>query len=87
METVDRLGLESVGVFDGDWTGESGMAAIESLPHDARPTAVIAANDVVAAGVIRAVKNRGWDVPGDVRVGGRNCPRGLLSQPVTLTSP
>jgi LacI family transcriptional regulator len=70
LETVERLGLESVGVFDGDWSGESGIEAIRSLPSHTRPTAVIAANDLVAAGVVRGARERGWDVPGDVSVTG-----------------
>ncbi|MBZ3900432.1 LacI family DNA-binding transcriptional regulator [Streptomyces griseiscabiei] len=70
LSTVERLGLESVGVFDGDWSGESGIEAIRSLPSDARPTAVIAANDLVAAGVVRGARERGWDVPGDISVTG-----------------
>jgi DNA-binding LacI/PurR family transcriptional regulator len=70
LDTVERLGLESVGVFDGDWSGESGIEAIRSLPNRSRPTVVIAANDLVAAGVIRGARERGWDVPGDVSVTG-----------------
>ncbi|KUO20194.1 LacI family DNA-binding transcriptional regulator [Streptomyces dysideae] len=70
LDTVERLGAESLGVFDGDWSGESGIEAIRSLPSDARPTAVIAANDLVAAGVVRGARERGWDVPGDVSVTG-----------------
>jgi LacI family transcriptional regulator len=70
LETVERLGLDSVGVFDGDWSGGSGIEAIRSLPDRVRPTAVIAANDVVAAGVVRGVRERGWDVPGDISVTG-----------------
>ena len=63
-ETVDRLGLESVGVYDGDWSGESGIAAVESIRSGQEPTAIIAANDLVAIGVLRAAAQRGWDVPG-----------------------
>lgn len=70
METIERLGLESVGVFDGDWTGESGRAAIASIADESLPTAVIAANDNVAAGVIRGAVDRGLDVPGDLSVTG-----------------
>ena len=70
LETVERLGVESVGVFDGDWSGESGIEAIRSLPSHARPTAVIAANDLVAAGVLRGAQERGWDVPADLSVTG-----------------
>jgi DNA-binding LacI/PurR family transcriptional regulator len=70
LDTVERLGLESVGVFDGDWSGESGRASISSIADASMPTAVIAANDVVAAGVIRGAMDRGLDVPGDLSVTG-----------------
>lgn len=69
-ETIDRLRLDSAGVFDGDWSGESGIEAVRSLPDDDPPTAVIAANDLVAAGVIRGAYDRGWSVPGDLSVTG-----------------
>ncbi|AVV45968.1 LacI family transcriptional regulator [Streptomyces sp. P3] len=70
LDTIEHLGLESVGVFDGDWSGESGIEAIRSLPSRSRPTAVIAANDLVAAGVVRGARERGWDVPADISVTG-----------------
>lgn len=70
LETVERLGLESAGVFDGDWSGESGRAAVLSLADEGMPTAVIAANDVVAAGVVRGARERGLDVPRDLCVTG-----------------
>lgn len=69
-ETVERFGLESAGVFDGDWSGESGIEAVRALPEQNPPTAVIAANDLVAAGVIRGAFERGWSVPGDLSVTG-----------------
>src|SRR5690606_18204912 len=47
LETVQRLGLESIGVAEGDWTSETGMAIVASLPDDAVPLAVIAPNDNV----------------------------------------
>ncbi|WP_312171298.1 LacI family DNA-binding transcriptional regulator, partial [Microbacterium sp.] len=43
LDTVARLGLESIGVVDGDWSGDSGADAIDALPSDAPPLAVIAA--------------------------------------------
>ena len=68
-ETISRLGLESAGVYTGDWTGESGIAAMRSL-EPPYPTAVLAASDIVAAGVIRGALERGWSVPGDLSVTG-----------------
>jgi DNA-binding LacI/PurR family transcriptional regulator len=70
LDTISRLGLHSVGVFDGDWSGASGRAAVLSLDPSNLPTAVIAANDLVAAGVVRGAIERRWDVPGDLSVTG-----------------
>ena len=41
-------------MVEGDWSAESGMAAVRGLPDRDRATAVMAANDLVAAGAIRA---------------------------------
>jgi DNA-binding LacI/PurR family transcriptional regulator len=70
LETIERLGLESAGVVDGDWSAQSGFDAIAALPADSRVTAVVAANDVVAMGVIRGARSRGWEVPDDLSVFG-----------------
>lgn len=70
IDTIARLGLESVGVYEGDFSGESGVQAIRALDDGRRPTAVIAANDLVAAGIIRGALERGWSVPEDLSVTG-----------------
>lgn len=70
LDAVARLGLESIGVVDGDWSGDSGADAIDALPSDAPPLAVIAANDLVATGAIRAATRRGWRLPAEVAVTG-----------------
>ncbi|MEE2523659.1 LacI family DNA-binding transcriptional regulator [Pseudarthrobacter sp. J75] len=70
LSSIDRLGLESFGAVEGDWSGRSGMEVMLDLPGDRRPTAVIAANDVVAAGVVRGAIMRGWRVPEDLSVTG-----------------
>lgn len=70
LSTIDRLGLESLGVTDGDWSGKAGEDAIDALPDGAPPLAVIAANDVLATGAIRAATRRGWQLPHDVAVTG-----------------
>ncbi|WP_394553815.1 LacI family DNA-binding transcriptional regulator [Agromyces sp. MMS24-JH15] len=88
LDTVARLGLESIGVHDGEWSGESGVAAMHALPEasDRRPTAVIAANDLIAAGVLRGAHERGWSVPGDLSVTGwDDDPMGRFLTP-TLTT-
>lgn len=86
LQAMEEFGLESVGVFEGDWSGESGVAAVDSLADDARPTAFIAANDLVAVGVMRGAWQRGWTVPGDICVTGwDNNPIGAFMEP-TLTT-
>jgi LacI family transcriptional regulator, repressor for deo operon, udp, cdd, tsx, nupC, and nupG len=70
LETIDRLGLHSVGAVDGDWSAQSGFDAITSLPDDCGVTAVVAGNDVVAMGVVRGALSRGWKVPDDLSVFG-----------------
>lgn len=86
LESVESLGLEVVGVHEGDWSGESGIEAVHALPARRAPTAIVAANDLVAAGVMRGAVDRGWDVPGDVSVTGwDNNPIGLFMTPSLTT--
>jgi DNA-binding LacI/PurR family transcriptional regulator len=70
LETIEDLGLESVGAVDGEWSAQSGFDAVTALPEDCGVTAVIAANDSVALGVVRGALSRGWQVPRDLSVFG-----------------
>jgi DNA-binding LacI/PurR family transcriptional regulator len=70
VEAIERLGLESYGVVDGDWSMRSGYEAARDLPADSGVTAVLAAHDYVAMGVIRGFQDRGVRVPGEVSVFG-----------------
>ncbi|MGN8026359.1 LacI family DNA-binding transcriptional regulator [Microbacterium sp. 22242] len=70
VATIERLGLESLGVLGGAWSGEVGYSVIEDLPESAVPLAVIAANDVSATGAMRAATLRGWTMPGDMSITG-----------------
>jgi LacI family repressor for deo operon, udp, cdd, tsx, nupC, and nupG len=69
-ETIAELGLESYGVVDGDWSVRSGYEAARDLPANSGVTAVLAANDYVAMGVIRGFQDNGVRVPEDVSVFG-----------------
>lgn len=69
-ESIAKLGLESYCVCDGDWSVASGYKAARELPADSGVTAVFAANDYVAMGVIRGFQDRGVRVPEDVSVFG-----------------
>ena len=56
--------------YAGDWSSASGFVAGRQLIADGVPTAVFAANDQMALGVLSALAERGLDVPGDVSVAG-----------------
>lgn len=58
-------------VIEGDNSIGSGeAAAVELLGRKRRPTAIFAANDDMAAGVIRVANRLGIDVPGELSVAG-----------------
>jgi DNA-binding LacI/PurR family transcriptional regulator len=49
----------------------AGAAALESLAElPERPTAIVAASDEQAIGIVHAARGRGWQVPGDLSVVG-----------------
>ncbi|GAB2897987.1 LacI family DNA-binding transcriptional regulator [Streptomyces mayteni] len=68
--TVAELGLESRAVVDGDWSVRSGWDAAREVIAGSGATAVFAANDRVAFGVVRGLQSLGVDVPGEVSVFG-----------------
>ncbi|WP_049566883.1 LacI family DNA-binding transcriptional regulator [Nonomuraea sp. SBT364] len=69
-QTIERRGLTSYGVALGDWSPRSGYDAVRGLPDGCGVTAIVAVNDHVAMGAVRAALSRGWRVPGDVSVFG-----------------
>jgi DNA-binding LacI/PurR family transcriptional regulator len=86
VATVDELGLESLGVLAEEWDPEASRAAIHSLPDNAPPVAIIAANDHLAIGALRGATERGWSVPGDlVLTGWDNAPFSGFTSPSLTT--
>lgn len=70
-EQLRALGLEAVSVTAGPFTLESGFeraAALLAGPEP--PTAICAANDLLAIGALRAAAARGIDVPGRLSITG-----------------
>lgn len=60
---------ELVTEVDGDYTLRSGMdAARKILSREPRPTAIFAANDIMAAGVLKVAAELSIAVPGDLSV-------------------
>ena len=68
-EALTAAGASVPPVVRGDWTSASGFAAASAL-LESGATAVFAANDQMALGVLRAVAESGRAVPGDVSVVG-----------------
>lgn len=69
-ETLTAAGRPVHEPLRGDWTAESGYRAGVRLAGDPACTAVFAANDQMALGIMRALHERGRSVPGDVSVMG-----------------
>ena len=58
-------------VKEGDHTIDGGLNAMSRLLDLSQPpTAVLASNDLTAIGAMRAIRRKGWSVPGDVSVVG-----------------
>ncbi|WP_091618228.1 LacI family DNA-binding transcriptional regulator [Amycolatopsis saalfeldensis] len=70
QSTLDRAGREVPPPLTGDWSPESGYRAGKALAADPAVTAVFAANDQMALGVLRALHEAGRSVPGEVSVVG-----------------
>jgi DNA-binding LacI/PurR family transcriptional regulator len=70
--TMDELGLSrEAAVIPGDFTEVAGVRGAERLLEGKElPTAVFAANDLVAAGVLDRLEDAGVRVPGDVSIVG-----------------
>jgi LacI family transcriptional regulator len=70
MKTVSRRSGRDL-VIEGDFREETGYrAGARLLASRTPPTAVFAANDSMAIGLLAAFQEAGVDVPGDVAVGG-----------------
>ncbi|MBU4435975.1 MAG: LacI family DNA-binding transcriptional regulator [bacterium] len=65
------LGSEAYVALRGDFTFRSGTRlAPELLDHSLRPTALVCANDDMAAGVLSAAHARGLSIPADLSITG-----------------
>ena len=69
MESAGQKVPERMQVY-GDYTIESGYKGMQSLFSEGAPDAVFCANDYMAAGAMRFLKEKGLDIPGDVAVAG-----------------
>lgn len=67
-EALRTAGRAIPQIVHGDWTPESGYAAGLMLGKNTNVTAVFVANDEMAFGLIKGLKERGRNVPNDVSV-------------------
>jgi DNA-binding LacI/PurR family transcriptional regulator len=68
--TLESRGLVIPEVLEGDWSADSGYRAGQLLRQIDDVTAVFAANDQMAIGVLRAFREAGREVPADVSIVG-----------------
>lgn len=69
-DELSKSGLDASRVYQGDWSSASGHDAGRKVVDDGVPTAVFAANDQMALGVLAALSEADVDVPGQVSVAG-----------------
>jgi len=84
-QTLARAGLSAPVPLIGDWSASSGYRLGQRLAADDEVTAVFAANDQMAIGLIRALVEAGRRIPEEVSiVGFDDIPEaGFLSPPLT----
>lgn len=73
VEAMQALGLATPASYQqrGDFSEEGGWRAAQALLAESpRPTAIFAANDMMALGAMRAAREHGLDVPHDIAVTG-----------------
>ena len=68
--TLNAAGIAAPEPIDGDWSARSGYRAGLELAERPGVTAVFAANDHMALGLLRALHERGIRVPADISVVG-----------------
>ncbi len=71
VDALEKHGLRPCAVVEGKWNAESGFqAALQLLNGDAKPTAILVANDQMSLGVLRAAHESGLHIPSQLSVVG-----------------
>ena len=79
-------GLSPFAEAEGDYTDESGVVAVERILEVGVPDAIFVASDLMARGVLRALRAAGLRVPDDVAVAGfDDSPVAAVSDPPLTT--
>lgn len=83
---MDAAGLDASAVVEGDWRAESGYAATRDILAIDGLTAVLAANDQMALGLIHGLSEAGKRIPEDISViGFDNAPESAHYRPPLTT--
>jgi DNA-binding LacI/PurR family transcriptional regulator len=84
-ETLEQAGSPVPEVILGDWSAQAGYDAGQVLAELPDVTAVFAANDNTALGLLRALSEQGRSVPGDISVVGFDdiAEAGFFTPPLT----
>jgi DNA-binding LacI/PurR family transcriptional regulator len=87
--TLEKAGREIPPVIAADWTSAAGYRAGQMLARMPEATAVFAANDHLALGIMKALRDVGLDVPGRLSlVGFDDIPEAAyLTPPLTTIRP
>ncbi|MBT2588445.1 LacI family DNA-binding transcriptional regulator [Arthrobacter sp. ISL-95] len=70
QEALDEAGLEAETLLWGDWSARSGYDASAKLVSDGTVTAMFAANDQMALGLLRGIHESGKKVPAEMGIVG-----------------
>jgi LacI family transcriptional regulator len=72
QDAMQDMGFDprTLRVVETPYSIENGAMAFEELMREAKPTAILCGNDVLAAGALRQAANMGIDVPGEVSITG-----------------
>ncbi len=67
--SIHKLDFQQDWVADGDFEEEGGYkAALKILSAVRRPSAILCASDLMAIGAVRALREKGVNVPGDISI-------------------
>lgn len=82
-----HFSLDETLIYEGDFFQPDGYAGAEALLDLANPpTAIFSSNDVMAMGVMDAVRNRGLNIPDDISIiGFDDIPQAELIRPALTT--
>lgn len=70
QQILEQRQLQPHSVLEGDWSAQSGYQATLTLLPDNLPQAILAANDQMALGAMRALHQHGVRIPAEVSVVG-----------------